>query len=754
MRKKLMVFGSVMLGISIIGAQALTVYDKYFKAISIDGKYIENVVSVGKEDMDKDLNIFFGDSMYNYANYYDSNNKITFNGNYDSLFNTEKKASQLNVWRNDRKSEQMIIVGNKNKNLESVSAYITNFDNGVTAQVSASNLIKSEKSKGTVAIPNGMSYHPDKIYNNYANRFDDFIVQPFLVNFSSYSDKVVEGTYEYEITLNYKVDGVFKTKVEKISIQTYNIDANIDNGFSFNAMTSPATLATYNLNPANVEGANSSRTISQRATDNKPNNQEAASVKKYLTDKEMYFDWMTFNKDYYPTYLKDDYKDLLKENYKYMNEMNSEYAYAPTFGNSVMRIKVKNNNVYNTHEEYLEDISKSTKEMLENDNLEYTFDFDGMKKYIEFAKENGFKKIYLPSITRGTNGIKFFYDYDNNNGISSNFSGNENAPNLNFYIVSALKDLLIGSSNAGIITEAGQLYIDKIIPKLTSSLLEFINENKELLKLDDGNDMQFYISMDETSYSIDSDIVKAVKSVDTDSKLKFHAYVGWQYDIDIKTDKGVEERIVNMFDDITIQQREIIMKALDDKTIFERLKKAFAERKAMGKKTWMYSSWNNAPATYVASLPSESYWGMLAAYKFGLDGFTRFAYEGYRSNITADGDYDNSHKNEPGDAYLMYPTYYLKNSAPSMRIFNIEEAYHLVKKMEVLTEIGESKLSFTNKEKELILNQIGRPTKFTQDSNFIFTVSPSLKDIDITKTSTYVNVMIENVKQYLELKGF
>nr|WP_146637687.1 glycoside hydrolase domain-containing protein [Spiroplasma clarkii] len=138
---------------------------------------------------------------------------------------------------------------------------------------------------------------------------------------------------------------------------------------------------------------------------------------------------------------------------------------------------------------------------------------------------------------------------------------------------------------------------------------------------------------------------------------------------------------------------------------------------------------------------------MLIAEKLGADGFTRFAYEGYRNSITSDGDVDNSATKEPGDSYLMYPTYYLQNTMPSIRLFNIQEAYNLVKKMRVLFANGD----LTEASKIQLLSYLVNPKTFKNTSNYMFANDKNLeiKDVDFAS----INGMIEYLKISLTNKG-
>lgn len=701
--------------------------------------YVVNKSESSNNKAPKDFNIFYGDALYNFANYKLNNHgDIYFNGNLDSLRKTINPWTKMNLWQNDRKSQQMVMVFDSNSDISNVTVQISGHQaattNGVIAQINVMNFIKSTKTTGTSTISNGISYFPDKIGGNQVLNPHKFLVQPFLIKFSSYENKVIAGEYEYNIFIQYLVNGVYKTKVETITLSVSETVITKTNDFSFNAMTSPATVSTYNFNANNTEAKSNQRAV----VTNKPDDTNSQYIKE-LYSQEHYFDWMTHHAGYFPSYLDEKYSDILQANYQYMEQMGAQYAYAPIFGNSIMRISLTNQNNYNSHEEYLTDISDLSGDWFANSNLAFSFDFDGFLKYINFAKSNGFTKIYLPTITRGSNGVKFFYNYDNNNGITSKSVGSNNAT---YNIVSAIKDPFIDQS--GKLTSLGESYINNFIPKYFQAVLDYIKRlSDEVLTLTNGKKLQFYYSFDETSYEINTNIINKITSLDSDHLLKSHAYLGWEYTVDTDDYDDLYKKFYELFDDITIQQRDVIVKGLENENRLKNLKQIFALRKAAHKTTWLYSSWNNAPATYIASLPSEAYWGMLVAEKLGIDGFTRFAYEGYRNSITSDGDEDTGSIKEPGDAYLMYPTYYMQNTLPSMRLLNIQEGYNLVKKLRSLTSDGV--ISQTTYEE--FLTSITFPKVFVNNSYYMFANTKSFSKDNINLTS--VVGMIEYAKKYL-----
>ncbi|ARU91527.1 hypothetical protein SCLARK_00919 [Spiroplasma clarkii] len=564
--------------ITCILASSLSVWSAFTKrspffGTSYDNNYVVNEIELdSNKPAPHNFTIFYGDSMYNYANYKLSADETpVFNGNFASLRKTNNPWKELSLWQNDRKSQQMVMVFDMNAKISNVTVSIQGVNeasnNGVEAKINVMNFILSTKTIGTSTIPEGTTYFPDKIGGNTVVNPQIFPVQPFLVSFSSYTNKVIARHWNYNIIIQYLDNGVYKTKVEKVTLLVSDKTINPTSDFSFNAMTSPATLATYNFNAANIPPTQTTKSGVVTPL-NKPDDEVANEIRD-LYSANNYFDWMTHHDNYFPSYLDDKYADILKNNYSYMMQMGAQYAYAPIFGNSIMRVSVKNKKNYETHNKYFEEMADFSGDWFANENFEFSFDFNGFDKYLEFVKNNGFTKIYIPTITRGSNGLKFFYNYDNNAGVSSASLGSNNAL---YNIVSAVKDEFI--DGYGNITNLGTSYINNFIPQYFQAVLNYLEQLSDEQKTTaSGSKLEFYYSFDETSFEIDQAIIEQINQIDENKLLKSHAYLGWEYRVNIDDSDDLYQKFVEQFDDITIQQREIVVNALNDETRLANLKK-------------------------------------------------------------------------------------------------------------------------------------------------------------------------------------
>jgi hypothetical protein len=687
-----------------------------------------------------DISYFFGDTIFNYANYIEKDGAPVFNGNKNQILKTTTKYKTITLWQNDLTSEQLIIGKVDNLVVQNLSIEVVS---GAKIEpplvtVKKMNFIKSNKKVGTKYIPNGISYYPDELVGPNVEDMSKFPIQPFLIQTSTKNIDCKPGQYTYNLKITYIVNNIYRTKIIPITVEVQDkyLDDNenvksAEQRFSYDGMISPTNFYKYGVQA--FQSTNQSQT-------SKPD------VPEYMANSDYYFDWMKFNSNYQPAFLNDEYQAMMMQNYQPLNYMNLQYGYASPYGNSYIRIYAKNKNNYANEEQYWSDIAQPTVDVLQNENIEWGFDFSGFDAYVKFLTKIGMQKVYVPVIPRGTDAIKFYY-------LFNDFK----MDNEKFAPVSALKDSIIASS--GDLTSAGEVFKKTLFRKLITALSEHVASMQQDDSYQTLNDqpIQVYYSFDETQYQIDCDFITEVVGTETvapaDIKkvLKNHVYVGWEYDDKFANDKNfkLQSLVDGNFDDITLQQREFIVDnfGTSSETKFEDI---VNQRNAKGQVTRFYSSWNNFPAPYIAANPADAAWGPLVAYRLNLNGFTRFAFEGYQNNVSEISE-DNSATKEPGDAYLIYPGTG-EGENWSLRLQNAIESYEMVMKLKQLFPDGIA--SNTNEsggtpDTQNLLSEISMTSDATRLTEYQWNLNYYNDTAIEFNNGDNVSTQIEKIKNYI-----
>ena len=125
----------------------------------------------------------------------------------------------------------------------------------------------------------------------------------------------------------------------------------------------------------------------------------------------------------------------------------------------------------------------------------------------------------------------------------------------------------------------------------------------------------------------------------------------------------------------------------------------------------IYSSWNNFLASYLQSDNSEQVWRPLLAYKVGVNGYVRWAYDFYRDDYYKLGEV--SSEFEEGDNFLVYPGD-IKGPHLSICFLNYLAGVQEVHNMMQLIELYLNKHYYINR----TLNAIGFARTTTRDNKY------------------------------------
>ncbi len=233
-----------------------------------------------------------------------------------------------------------------------------------------------------------------------------------------------------------------------------------------------------------------------------------------------------------------------------------------------------------------------------SDDFEFEYDFTDFDKWVQFNKDLGIgDKIVLYSIAPWHNSFKYWV-------------GNELKTTP--YVV-------------------GSKTYQAVYKNFFTAMVNHLDEKGWF---DDA-----YVGIDERGLKIAAlDLIDSVKNKDGKSLKTAGAMDG------IDKDKE-HEVLARRIDDLNVGDTVVQTK----KEAFDQLLK---ERKALGKRTTLYSCTGHIPGNFSLSAPAESYWSMMYAYKNGTAGFLRWAYDAWVENPLEDATHSSF---EAGDCFLIYP---------------------------------------------------------------------------------------------------
>lgn len=594
------------------------------------------------------LDYFFGDSAYQYLSYnYKNNNELYFNGDIKNVKKTRTVNQTIKLWKNDFATKQLIIFKTNNQTITDVKLSI-NALNANAPELKANFIlpIKAHNQVTETSIPTGDYLSFDEIAENSLLNNMNYEFQPILISATSFNET---GNYNYTINLSFKI----KNQTENITIPQKVLVTSQDlneskmklkgaNSFNFDSMINPTQSQKFIYNDNKTTKAYS--------------NKELPINNKYLFwetwDYQKYANNQTFLKDENQQYFTNFYQDLL-------NKSGMTYGYTPNFGINFIKFGMHNktniddlNNLYHFNKYTYEDFFKSN-------SLEWIINFEPLDTYVQLLIKSGFTKLYIPIIARHDFAFPFVYS-------SKNYDPNTTKPNPRLNLKTTFID------KQGNLTNEANIFYQYFFPFFVKKLTNHISESYKngKYKINNKDFLQFYFSFDETKFEIDQKLMNLTKANDDNNVIQFHSYTGWEFEVDKNNNEDIKKKIIDEFEEVTLQQREYL--TLDENT----LRYIVKERKKQNKITRVYSSWKNYPAAYLGSNPAESFWGEIIAHKLGFNGYNRYALDYFANNITQDQE-DTTSLKEPGDSYLIYPG---KNNKPwySLRLINFIEGINAV----------------------------------------------------------------------------
>ncbi|AHF60695.1 hypothetical protein P344_01490 [Spiroplasma mirum ATCC 29335] len=92
--------------------------------------------------------------------------------------------------------------------------------------------------------------------------------------------------------------------------------------------------------------------------------------------------------------------------------------------------------------------------------------------------------------------------------------------------------------------------------------------------------------------------------------IKSNVFAGWRFKYDPFNKKEIQEIFLNKYNQMILQQREIVQK-FNNLNIYK-LRSNILCRKSLENSTMIYSSWNNFPVSYLQSDNSKQVWETIA----------------------------------------------------------------------------------------------------------------------------------------------
>ncbi|ALD66044.1 glycoside hydrolase domain-containing protein [Spiroplasma cantharicola] len=736
------------------------------------------------------LSYFFGETEFNYATYKRDSKNYTFYGDEQNVKRTKIYNKKINLWKNDTFEEQIILFKNVNEDVvKNINIEVFNQNEDIDVSAHIINPIKNNNTTkaNNDLIPLGEFYTFDEITNNVEISEMPLSFQPILIRYAS-KDKSNVGRLKFKI--NYSINNVIK---EIIIDKEYQINNKLEykvSDFGSSAMFFPNTSSKFilkNLNEVvtkrkidysdedNIDFEDSKKLKKIIKLENPllPNDSEVFEVEekddfirvwlksktyKYVTTAGKQIDYI--NVDFYKKINQEYFLDLNNEsqatkiigNYDYAIvdditrtlpkylDTNSLVTRDNILGRKIKDMSERSNYesisvpnfglgnfikyVFTPHQDEKNVIKSFMGETLEEvfsktaDKGIWELDFKVFDRYVKFLKDSGVKNILIPIGSRGNSNMFNFFVKDSDQRA---------------YQVAA-NSLYVDSY--GEITPDGIAVINQMIPLLRDQLAIHASQNQTIYE-----DINIYYSYDEFSAEVNNLSIDIFKDIDDTYKdfWKSHLYGGWQFQLESKDFEGLENAL-DVYDYVTLQQREFIYEFSKSKDMLEDLIEYFNKRNSDNKKTHIYSSWNNYPATYLNSNGYEMLWAMLFSFKVGAHGYDRYQVDGYKNDISLDGEVLDPTK-EPGDSFYIYPGD-SNEMFDSLRYVNMIKGINLVNKAKIILKESSNYsnykdiLQFDTKEENRYINEKWNLNYYDFNNNF--------STRSLSGQATYINWLIRN----------
>ncbi|AHI53319.1 DUF4091 domain-containing protein [Spiroplasma culicicola] len=732
------------------------------------------------------LSYFFGDSAFNYATYKIEEDITSFYGDAQNVKRTKIYNREVNLWQNDSFNEQVILFKNNDKEditdikVEIIGNQLSTVSSHILNPIRANNVTTA----GNDLIQKGDFITFDEVSNSNELSNMKYNFQPILLNFKSQD---LYGSEDINIKIYYKVNDIQETIniTKKINIsQDFKLEVS---EFGSSAMWFPNSSAKYVLK--NLNDVMNVRTIEysiEDAIDFENFNQLRELIKEKnvnMPQDAVVYDVTDLDKEVKRVWLKSNLYNYVTSQGTVANYLDVKFKLIDSKKEEVNRINNVINKIGDYDHEIIDDISRTLPRYLNEDTNINKNDIIG-RKMQEMSEKSNFESISLPNFGLG-NFIKYIFETEDENilnyidyssvekmadslenygswildfkildiyvkflrehGITKLYipMGSRTLTGIfNFFIKNQASQRAIQMSvdtpfvdSAGKITKDGKSILEIFIPMLRDDLSQHVIENQNIYE-----GMQLYYSFDEFSAEVNNISIDIFKDIDSQYRglWKNHLYGGWQFNIKSFDYESLKE--LDVYDEITLQQREFIYNFVKSKKIDD-LTNYFKDREQKDKMTHVYSSWNNWPAAYLTSNGYEMLWSMLFANKLGAQGYDRYQVDGYKNDISSDG-YVLDPTKEPGDSFYIYPGDG-ENMLDSLRYQNMVNGVNAVNK---INSLKEKDIKFEEIENILNLNKDSKKEiRYLNEKWNLNYYDNNKKWIDdLSGQSTYIEWLIKN----------
>ncbi|WP_368486929.1 DUF4091 domain-containing protein [Spiroplasma sp. DGKH1] len=619
---------------------------------------------------------FFGDAKFTYSVYL-AESQPEFYGIRDNLFNCQNDNPTLTTWKNEYTNLQLIILNklSLDKFNDLSVRVIGNDDPNIEAQANFLTFIKAHNNAAgrDKDIYQGTQYMPDAIGPSKLSTLS-FDVQPIWISIYT-KNNARSGLHNLKLELKFNVNGQNITLTRPFQLNVKNYQLVMDDSqqepserFGFSATSYPSNAMNY------VEKATNNNLITNNAS---PTAEQIGPRPTNI-----------------PYYLTDTYQPYLIEHLKTLKRTNNFYLYGTGFSHQLIQWTGKLSKSGWSDQQY-EDYIKNNNfsDVIKDKDWTWTFDFTGLDAYLKLAAKLGYRQFLFTTMDTGN--FSFWYL----KGASAT-----QGPQRDF------KVSLVNAGN-GMPGSDFNNYLEFLHSKLIKALSEYWHQvyQKPEYKTPDGKTITLYDSFDELADKTNELTMKNINDNDQYHLIKSNVFAGWRFKYDPFNEKEIQEIFLNKYNQMILQQREIVQK-FNNLNIYK-LRSNILRRKLLGNSTMIYSSWNNFPASYLQSDNSEQVWGPLLAYKVGANGYVRWAYDFYRDDYYKLGEV--SSEFEAGDNFLVYPGD-IKGPRLSVRFLNYLAGVQEVHKMMQLIELYPNKRYDINR----ALNGIGFAGTTTRDNKY------------------------------------
>jgi hypothetical protein len=596
---------------------------------------------------------FFGEPNMSYSAYEaDQNGNPKFYGNKENLYciNPDVGNYKKRLWKNEQLNFQWVIVAKKElskyKNLKA-SISVDGDQNGIDLGVTFTRFIKTYKNNKTTAhLFSDVQWSPDAIgYENEREDLASFDVYPLWIN-GTIGDNASPGDRNVTVKLDFTYDGVKQSIENKfgltivdrtLDITTDRLDA--DNYFGASANTYMGNGFKYfNYDPDAIEKVQSS-----------PETDEVGPVDGSYTD-----------------FLSAENEPNLKEYLSPLDESNGFYLWGQGYHKMLIQWAMRLNKdaagwSKDDYENYLDGNlpngeTKTSDEILRDPDWDFSFNFDGLDRYMQFAASTGQQVIGISTFDVGD--FSFYY-----------LQGGSATQGGQYRFASLDKKGLI-DTGTGKPTKEGYAYLNTVHKKLIHDLSQHLKDIKDgkvgnkddfVVKNDDGtkrknNGEDQLVSItsmtdelnEESNLALEKNILE--NQVAGAPKIMTTVFMGWRSNLSFSDQEYLTNQIVNHYDQVIFHIR-----ILDEKNAVN-VRSVAMRRKARGAETFIYSTWDTYPGAYVSSDLSELYWHVLNTLSLQLNGYFRWGYDDIYSNWYDTGVMtgEDGETGPAGQSYLIY----------------------------------------------------------------------------------------------------